>query len=295
MSLQTILRGTGVALVTPFNEDNSIDFISLEKVIHHVIDNGCEYVVTLGTTGETPVLLKEEKKELIEFTFNIVGDKVPVVVGVGGNDTHSLVKDLEAFPLDKAAAVLSASPYYSKPSQEGIIEHYKVLAKASPKPIILYNVPGRTGRSITAAATLKLAHEVENIAGIKEASGDMQLCMEILKNKPTNFLIVSGDDALALPQIACGMEGVISVAANALPKQFSEMVRRSLQFDFSTAKQLNDEMLAAYDLMFCENNPAGVKAFLAELGLIQNYVRLPLVPLSAAVHQKVKTYLAAIS
>ena len=293
MSLQTILRGTGVALVTPFDANGSIDFTSLEKVINYVIDNGCEYVVTLGTTGETPVLSKEEKKELIEFTYQTAGTKVPVVVGIGGNDTRALVEDMEHFPLQKAAAVLSASPYYSKPSQQGIIEHYKVLAKTSPKPIILYNVPGRTGRSMTADTTLLLANEVENIAGIKEASGDMGLCMDILKNKPSHFLVVSGDDALAMPQIACGMEGVISVAANALPKQFSEMVRSALQHDFSKAKQLNDKMIEAYDLMFCENNPSGVKAFLAEMGLIQNHVRLPLVPLSSSVHEKVKAYLAS--
>jgi 4-hydroxy-tetrahydrodipicolinate synthase len=292
MSLVNKLKGTGVALVTPFNEKGAIDFNALGNVINHVINNGCEYVVTLGTTGETPVLDKDEKKELIQFTYEVVAEKVPVVVGIGGNYTSALVKDLEEFPLEKATAVLSASPYYSKPSQEGVFEHYKVLAKASPKPIILYNVPGRTGRSMTAATTLKLAHEVENIAGIKEASGDMTLCMEVLKNKPSNFLVVSGDDALALPQIACGMEGVISVAANALPGKFSEMVRQSLQYDFAKAKELNDEMLEAYELMFCENNPAGVKAFLAELGLIQNYVRLPLVPLSKPVHQKIKDYLA---
>lgn len=290
MSLQTILRGTGVALVTPFKADNSIDFNSLEKVINHVIDNGCEYVVTLGTTGETPVFSKEEKKELIEFTYSVAATKVPVVVGIGGNDTHALAKDLESLPLEKATAVLSASPYYSKPSQEGIYEHYKVLAKASPKPLILYNVPGRTGRSINAATTLKLANEVSNIAGIKEASGDMGLCMQILRDKPKDFLVVSGDDALAMPQIACGMEGVISVAANALPKQFSEMIRLSLKHDFVKAKALNDEMIEAYDLMFCENNPAGVKAFLTELGFIENNLRLPLVPLSKAVHEKVKAW-----
>ncbi|HEX4956900.1 MAG TPA: 4-hydroxy-tetrahydrodipicolinate synthase [Lacibacter sp.] len=293
MSLQSILRGTGVALITPFKADDSIDFNALEKVINHVITNGCEYVVTLGTTGETPVFSKEEKKELIEFTYHIAASRVPVVVGIGGNDTHALVKDLESFPLEKAAAVLSASPYYSKPSQEGIYEHYKVLAKASPKPLLLYNVPGRTGRSMNAATTIKLAYEVDNIAGIKEASGDMALCMQILRDKPKDFLVVSGDDALAMPQIACGMEGVISVAANALPAQFSEMIRLSLKHDFSKAKQLNDEMIEAYDLMFCENNPAGVKAFLADLGLIENHLRLPLVPLSNAVHTKVTAWLAA--
>ena len=291
MSLQIKLRGTGVALVTPFDANGSIDFESLAKVINHVISNGCEYVVTLGTTGETPVLSKEEKVELIEFTYSAVNNKVPVVVGIGGNDTNALVKDLHSFPLDKATAVLSAGPYYNKPSQEGIFQHYKAMAKETLKPIILYNVPGRTGKNIEASTTLRLAHEVENIAGIKEASGDFTLCMKILKEKPDDFLVVSGDDALAMAQIACGMEGVISVAANCLPASFSEMVRLSLKSDFIKAKIKNDAMLNAYELLFCENNPAGVKAFLVEMGLIQNNLRLPLVPLSMAVHQKIKNYL----
>lgn len=294
MSLQTILRGTGVALVTPFTKEGAIDFNALEKVIRNVIDNGCEYVVTLGTTGETPVLSKEEKKELIEFTYKITDSKVPVVVGVGGNDTQALIKDLEHFPLHKAAAVLSAAPYYSKPSQEGIYQHYKTLAAVSPKPLILYNVPGRTGRNVNASTTLRLAHEVQNIAGIKEASGDMSLCMQLLKDKPADFMVVSGDDNLAMAQIACGMTGVISVAANCLPRQFSEMVRLSLKHDFTAAKQLNDTMLEAYDLLFCENNPAGVKGFLTAMGLIQNHLRLPLVPLSDEVMKKVKQYVAAL-
>lgn len=294
MSLQTILRGTGVALVTPFTPEGAIDFNALEKVIRNVIDGGCEYVVTLGTTGETPVLSKEEKKELIEFTYKIADSKVPVVVGVGGNDTQALIKDLEHFPLDKAAAVLSAAPYYSKPSQEGIYQHYKTLAAASPKPLILYNVPGRTGRNVNASTTLRLAYEVQNIAGIKEASGDMSLCMQLLKDKPADFMVVSGDDNLAMAQIACGMTGVISVAANCLPRQFSEMVRFSLNHDFTAAKRLNDTMLEAYDLLFCENNPAGVKGFLTAMGLIQNHLRLPLVPLSEEVMKKVKQYVAAL-
>jgi 4-hydroxy-tetrahydrodipicolinate synthase len=250
-----------------------------------------EYVVTLGTTGETPTLSKEEKIAIIRFTYEKVANRVPVVVGIGGNDTHALVKDLETFPLDKAVAVLSASPYYNKPSQEGIFRHYKMLAAASPKPILLYNVPGRTGRNISAATTIRLANEVRNIAGIKEASGDMAQCMQILRDKPKNFLVVSGDDALALPQIACGMEGVISVAANAFPKKFSELVRQCLSGDFVKGKKINDELMEAYELMFAENNPAGVKAFMAEMGLLKNNLRLPMVALSDILHQKVKQYL----
>jgi 4-hydroxy-tetrahydrodipicolinate synthase len=292
MALREQLRGTGVALITPFKPDHSIDYKALEKVIDFVIAGGVEYLVTLGTTGETPTLSKEEKKDIMLFTFEKAADRVPVVVGVGGNDTRELVHDLEKLPLDKAIAVLSASPNYNKPSQEGLFKHYKVLAEASPKPLILYNVPGRTGRNLSAATTIRLAREVKNIAGIKEASGDMAQCMEILRDKPEYFTVVSGDDALALPQIACGMEGVISVVANGLPKPFTDMVRAALAGDFKTAKCLNDKLIEGYELMFGENNPAGVKAVMSELKLIGNHVRLPLVPLSEGLHKKVKAYLA---
>ena len=294
MNYRELLRGTGVALVTPFKQNMEIDFPALERVINYVIENGAEYVVTLGTTGETPTLSKDEKIELILFTYNIVADRVPVLVGIGGNNTLSLIKDLETFPLHKAAAVLSASPYYNKPSQEGIYQHYKALAEVSPKPIILYNVPGRTGRNMSAQTTLRLAHDFKNIIGIKEASGDLTQAMQILKDKPADFLVLSGDDNLALPQMACGMDGIISVIANCMPKQFAEMVRLSLQNNFAAAKLLNDQMLEAYDLLFAENNPAGVKAFLAELGLIDNHLRLPIVPLSEGLHQSVVNYLQRI-
>lgn len=291
MSLKHILRGTGVALITPFKSNFEIDFDALGKVIDHLIEEKVEYLVTLGTTGETPVLDKQEKLDIVQFTFERVADRVPVVVGIGGNNTHELIQDLQKFPLDKAAAVLSASPYYNKPSQEGLYFHYKAFAEASPKPVILYNVPGRTGRNMSAATTLKLAHEVANIGGIKEAGGDMAQCMTILRDKPADFLVVSGDDALALPQLACGMDGVISVAANAFPHAFSDMVRNCLIGDFSSAKHINDQLMDAYDIMFTENNPAGVKAFMFEQGLIGNHLRLPVVPLSQGVHEKVKAYL----
>src|ERR1700744_987547 len=291
MSLRDPLRGTGVALVTPFQSDTSVDFKALEKVIDHVIGGGVEYVVTLGTTGETPTLSKEEKKQIALFTYEKVGGRVSVVVGIGGNNTAELLQELAAFPLDKAVAVLSASPYYSNPSQEGLFQHYKALAEASPRPLLLYNVPGRTGRNLNAATTIRLAREVKNVAGIKEASGDMAQCMEILRDKPDDFLVVSGDDALAFPQIACGMEGVISVAANGFPRAFSDMVRLALKGDLRGAKTLNDRLIAAYELMFAENNPAGIQAAMAEQGLIGNYLRLPLVPLSAGLHAKMKEYL----
>jgi 4-hydroxy-tetrahydrodipicolinate synthase len=268
-----------------------MDYGALAKVIDHVIEGGVEYVVTLGTTGETPTLSKEEKKQIALFTYEKVAGRVPVVVGIGGNNTAELLHELASFPLDKAVAVLSASPSYSKPSQEGLFQHYKALAAASPKPMILYNVPGRTGRNLNAATTIRLAKEVRNIAGIKEASGDMAQCMEILRDKPEEFLVVSGDDALALPQMACGMEGVISVAANAFPAAFSQMVRVSLKGDFKAAKVVNDRLIAAYEIMFSENNPAGVKGAMAELGLIGNYLRLPVVPLSAGLQAKWASYL----
>ncbi|MEO8583385.1 MAG: 4-hydroxy-tetrahydrodipicolinate synthase [Flavitalea sp.] len=288
MSLRDTLRGTGVAVVTPFDKRGAVDFPALGRIIQYVIAGGVDYVVTLGTTGETPTLSKEEKHDIIQFTYEKVTSQVPVVVGIGGNSTRELVHDLEHFPLDEAIAVLSASPYYNKPSQEGIFMHYKALAEASPKPLLLYNVPGRTARNITAPTTIRLANEVRNIAGTKEASGDMLQCMEILRDKPENFLVVSGDDALALPQIACGMDGVISVAANCFPKEFANMVRFALKNDFVSAKELNDHLLEVYDLLFTENNPAGVKAFLAEQGLIENELRLPLVPLSREVHKRVR-------
>jgi 4-hydroxy-tetrahydrodipicolinate synthase len=294
MSLRQQLRGTGVALITPFNSDGSIDYDAFGKVIDHVINGGVEYVVALGTTGETPTLDKEEKIALANFTYDKVAGRVPVVVGIGGNNTAELLEELKTFPLDKAVAVLSASPYYSKPSQEGLFQHYKALAGASPKPILLYNVPGRTGRNLNAATTIRLAKEVKNIAGIKEASGDMAQCMEILRDKPAEFLVVSGDDALTLPQVACGMEGVISVAANSFPRLFTDMVRNCLKGDFKAAKELNDKLIQGYELLFSENNPAGVKAAMAELKLIGNYLRLPVVPVSEGLQQKIKEYVAKL-
>lgn len=294
MSLRDTLKGTGVALVTPFKKDGAIDFDSLTRLIDFVVTGGVEYLVVLGTTGETPVLSKEEKTEIINFVFHKNQGRVPVVVGVGGNDTAAVIKELETLPLQHAAAVLSASPYYNKPSQEGIYQHYKTIAGATTKPVVLYNVPGRTGSNIAAATTVRLANEVANINGIKEASGNMNQCMQILRDKPQDFLVVSGDDNLAMAQIACGMDGVISVAANCFPKDFSGLIRAALANDFINAKLLNDRLLAGYDLLFAENNPAGVKAFLSELGVIENNLRLPLVPLSLPIHEQVSIYLAQL-
>jgi 4-hydroxy-tetrahydrodipicolinate synthase len=289
------LKGTGVAIVTPFDKNKSVDFKALEKVIDHIISGGVQYVVTLGTTGETPVLSKEEKIDIINFTFEYVNNRVPIVVGIGGNDTRSLLNDIDTFPIEKAIAILSASPYYNKPSQEGLFQHYKLIAENSPKPILLYNVPARTGRNMEASTTLRLSREVINIVGIKEAGGNMIQCMELLKDRPEGFIVVSGDDDLVLPQMACGMDGVISVVANALPKPFTKMINHCIDGDYKSAKKINDSLIPAYQLMFAENNPAGVKGFLAEMGLIENELRLPLVSLSLPIQKGIKAYLQKIN
>lgn len=285
------LIGTGVAMVTPFNEKKQIDFDALGHLIDFLIQGNVQYLVSLGTTGESPTISKEEKVELINFTYEKVNGRLPVVVGVGGNDTAALVKDLHYLPLEKATAILSVSPYYNKPSQEGLFQHYKEVALNAPKPVILYNVTARTGRNLDAATTLRLARESKNIIGIKEAGGNMIQCMELLKERPEGFLVLSGDDDLILPQMACGMDGVISVVANAIPKEFSNMIQLCLQQDYKSAKKINDQLIPAYQLMFAENNPAGVKGFLSEMGIIQNYLRLPLVPLSAPIQDGIKKYL----
>ena len=291
MSLRKLLRGTGVAIITPFKTDFSVDFEALGKVLDYNIINGVNYIVTLGTTGETPVLSSDEKKEIIHFTEKHIAGRVPMVIGMGGNSTADVVKDLQSYPLQGAVAILSASPYYNKPSQEGIYEHYKAIATASPKPVILYNVPGRTGRNMSASTTLRLA-ELNNIAGIKEAGNDIQQVMEILKNRPENFAVISGDDDLVLPEIACGIDGVISVAANAFPALFTSMVNAAMEQKFTDAVKFNNQLLEVYKLLFAENNPAGVKAFLHEMHLIENTLRLPGVPLSNELHLQVKNYLS---
>jgi 4-hydroxy-tetrahydrodipicolinate synthase len=284
------LRGTGVAIVTPFLASEAIDFVAFESLIDDLILNGINYLVVLGTTGETPTLSKGEKIELINCTYNKVAGRVPVVVGVGGNDTRSVVNDLQTLPLQKAAAILSASPYYNKPSQQGLIAHYTEISKHSPLPIVLYNVPGRTGRNMSAATTVELAKTCSNIIAIKEASGDMQQCMDILRWAPESFMVVSGDDNLVIPQIACGMQGVISVAANAYPKHFSNMVNACLQGDFSAAKLLNDKLMDAYNLMFEENNPAGIKCFLQAMGKMKDTVRLPVTTVSDSLNMRINTW-----
>ncbi|PZP49134.1 MAG: 4-hydroxy-tetrahydrodipicolinate synthase [Pseudopedobacter saltans] len=290
MNIRQALKGTGVAIVTPFNEDLSVDFDSLGTLIDHLVNSGVNYIVTLGTTGETPTLSKEEKIKIINYTIDKVNNRIPVVVGVGGNNTLNVIEELKTLPLDKATAILSTAPYYNKPSQEGFYQHYKALADVAPKPILLYNVPGRTGKNIEPETTLRLAKH-PNIVGIKEASNNFAQSIRLLIERPDDFLVVSGDDDLAMPQVAAGMDGVISVAANAFPKEFSQMIQYALDNNAKDAAKINLQLFDAYLLMFAENNPAGVKSFLTQQGLIKNYLRLPLVPLSEPFAEKIKAYL----
>jgi 4-hydroxy-tetrahydrodipicolinate synthase len=291
MSHYTKLYGTGVALVTPFNNDETIDFISLEKIINHVINGGVDYIVTLGTTGETPTLSKQEKIDIINFTFRITNERVPIVIGIGGASTADVLEALKELPTDQALAILSVSPFYNKPSQEGIYQHYKKIAEATTKPIILYNVPGRTGRNVTTETTIRLANEFKHIIAVKEASGDMAQCMEIVANAPEHFIVISGDDNLCLAQIACGMKGVISVAANYFAKDFSQMVNFCLNGEFEAARSIQFKLLPAYNLMFDENNPAGIKAFMVNENLCENYFRLPVVPVSENCKQNIENFI----
>jgi 4-hydroxy-tetrahydrodipicolinate synthase len=292
MNHTTLLYGTGVALVTPFLQDETVDYTSLEALINHVINGGVNYIVTLGTTGETPTLSKEEKTAVANFTFEKVNNRVPVVIGIGGSSTNEVLENLNSFPIQKAAAILSVSPYYNKPSQEGIYQHYKKIAEATTTPIILYNVPGRSGRNMTAETTLRLAKEFAHIIAIKEASADMAQCMQIIAHAPEHFMVISGDDNLALSQIAVGMRGVISVAANYFAKDFSQMVQLSLQNKYEEARALHYKILPALDLMFAENNPAGIKAFLATGKICKNNFRLPVVPVSKPTEDAIALFLS---
>jgi len=272
--------GSGVALITPFNEDNTIDFEALGKLIEYQIAGKIDYLVSLGTTGETATLNKKEKKEIFKFTADKVNGRVPLVAGIGGNNTQEIIEQFDYFDLSSYAAILSVSPYYNKPTQEGIFQHYKALSQASPLPIILYNVPGRTGSNMEAETTIRLAHAFKNIIGIKEASGNFGQYGAIMRDKPEDFLMISGDDALLLPMAALGASGVISVLANALPSQVSELTRLCLEHNFTEAAKIHNTLLKIIDLCFVEGNPAGVKSILHQYNLCKDYIRLPLTPVS---------------
>lgn len=285
---QKPFNGTGVAIVTPFRNDCSIDFKSLEKILEHIINGGVDYVVVLGTTGESVTLSKDEKKAVINYVIDTVDKRIPVVVGIGGNNTQEILNTMGNTEYDNVDAILSVSPYYNKPSQQGIYLHFKAIATASPVPVIIYNVPGRTGSNIAAETTLKLADEFSNIVAIKEASGNFAQIMQIIKNKPKNFQVISGDDAITLPMITIGASGVISVVANAFPKDFSTMVNHALKGELAKANALHYKILDVINALFEEGSPSGIKAVLEILKLARNNVRLPLAPVSEKHYAKLE-------
>lgn len=284
---QNKFSGTGVAIVTPFKKDKSIDYPALEKHIEFLIQNGINYLVILGTTGESVTQSDNEKSELTKFIISKVNNRLPLVLGIGGNNTSAIIEKVSKTDLSKIDAVLSVTPYYNKPSQQGLYEHYKSIAEGSPKPVILYNVPGRTGVNMKAETTLRLAHDIKNIIAVKEASGDFTQAMYLVKDKPEDFMIISGEDALTLPLIALGFSGVISVVANAMPKEFSRMVQLALVHNITEAQKLHYKLLEFTEQLFIEGNPAGVKAALSSLGIIENNLRLPLVPVTEKTNHKI--------
>lgn len=285
------LKGTGVAIVTPFKNNGEVNYKELENIVKHLIKGKVEYLVVLGTTGESVTLSKDEKKAVVKCVVAAAAKKVPVVLGHGGNNTQELLDGFKTLDLKGIDAILSVSPYYNKPTQEGIYQHYKAIAEASPLPIILYNVPGRTSSNITAETTLRLAHDFKNIIAVKEASGNLEQCMKIIKDRPKDFLVISGDDALTLPIIASGGDGVISVVANAFPKDFSEMVRLALKNEIVKAQKLHYKLFDIIGLLFVDGNPAGVKCAMKLLGVCNDKLRLPLVNVTKPTADKLKEFI----
>jgi len=289
--MNKLFKGTGVAVITPFHKDGSIDFRAFEKVINHLIEKGIDYIVTLGTTGESVVLNSDEKNAVVNFILEIIEGRVPLIVGVGGNNTNEVIKCLQQLPLNEVQGILSVCPYYNKPQQSGIYQHYKAIANNCPAPVILYNVPDRTGVNIKAETTLQLAHEFKNIVAIKEAWRDTEQWISILKDKPDNFSLISGDDLSTIPMIALGGSGVISVTANAFPKEFSEMVNYAKKGDFKSARKIQYKLSHFTSSIFLEGNPGGIKAAMEIMGLCQNYMRLPNVPVSRTTYNTIKNAL----
>ena len=282
-------RGTGVALITPFKQNGPIDFSALERLIHFNIDNGVNYFVSLGTTGESVTLSKKEKHEVWNFTAKVSDKKVKLVAGIGGNNTQEIIESLHEFNPHGYDAILSVSPYYNKPSQEGIYQHFMKIAEHAPLPIILYNVPGRTSSNMNAETTLRLAKANEKFIGVKEASGNFGQIMRIVKERPTdNFFVISGDDLITLPLMGFGCDGVISVVGQAFPKEFSTMVDEALKGNFSIAQQYHFKLLDFMEWFFAEGSPAGVKAAITHLGICENVLRLPLVPVSETLYKKIQ-------
>lgn len=288
---QNIFRGLGIALITPFKENNDVDFDALKRLVEYQLDNGADFLCILATTGETPCLSKQEKLDIQHFVVDLVKGQIPIVVGCGGNNTAAVVEELKNGDFKGIDGILSVCPYYNKPSQEGLYQHFKAIANATTLPVILYNVPGRTGINMTAETTVRLANACENIVAVKEASGNLEQVDEILKNKPEGFAVLSGDDSLTYPMIACGADGVISVIGNALPKEFSRMCRLERRGEFEAAVKIHHKFTDLYSLLFVDGNPAGVKALLHEMGFIENILRLPLVPTRVQTVQKMSQIL----
>ena len=289
------LKGMGVALITPFKEDESVDYEALGRLVDFQLQNGTDYLVVLGTTAETPTLTEQEKKEIVSMVVSKVRGRIPVVLGVGGNCTRSVVEKLKHDNFDGIDAILSVVPYYNKPSQEGIYQHYKAISEATDLPIILYNVPGRTGVNMTAETTLRVARDFKNVVAVKEASGNITQMDDIIKNKPVNFDVISGDDGITFPLITLGAVGVISVIGNAFPKEFSKMVRLALNGDYNNALTIHHRFTELIELLFVDGNPAGAKSILNAMGYIENKLRLPLVPTRITTFEKIRLVLRELS
>jgi 4-hydroxy-tetrahydrodipicolinate synthase len=294
MTKQTFI-GTGVAIVTPFRENGDIDFPALKKLVQYLTDGQVEYLVVLGTTGETATLNKDEKQKIFSYVAEVNAGKLPLVAGIGGNDTRETIHSFSHFNLEGYDAILSVSPYYNKPSQEGLYQHYKALSESSTLSLIMYNVPGRTGMNVSAETTVRIAEDCRNIIATKEASGNFDQIMQIMKYKPKDFGMISGDDGVTLPMIALGAQGVISVVANAYPEIFSKMVRHCLSGDFASARPLHYKLVDIINTLFAEGSPSGVKAYMNEMNISGNHVRLPVVPVSGKLLEKIKALNAAIS
>ncbi len=284
--MQNIFHGLGIALITPFQTDGSVDYEALEQLVEYQLSNGANFLCILATTGEVPCLSQEEKDEITSAIIRINKGRVPILKYCGGNNTAAVVQEIQSSDWHHIDGILSICPYYNKPSQEGIYQHFKMIAKACPLPIVLYNVPGRTGINMTPETTCRIANDFTNVVAIKEAAGSLEQVDEIIKNKPNHFEVISGDDALTYPMIASGAAGVISVIGNALPKEFSKMIRLEFQGEYDAARRIHHQFTELYKLLFVDGNPAGVKALLNDMGMIENVLRLPLVPTQVTTKQK---------
>lgn len=285
--VRNIFKGLGIALVTPFKSDGSVDYEALKRLLDYQIKNGADFLCILATTGETPTLTADEKKQIKDLVIERAGGRLPILIGCGGNNTAAVVEELKTGDFAGIDGVLSVCPFYNKPSQEGLYQHFKAIAEATKLPVVLYNVPGRTGVNMTAQTTVRLANDCPNIVAIKEAAGNLEQVDEIIKNKPDSFDVISGDDALTFPMVACGAVGVISVIGNALPKEFSRMLRLEMKGEFESARKIHHKFTDLFNLLFVDGNPAGVKAMLNEMGMIENVLRLPLVPTRLTTMQRI--------